>query len=503
MLSSEVVGKSFSTRILPISIIPWIQSMRWLDKTWRRTFQIILAFLPFALLICAIKWFSLPALGAPDPPRISVYSLQANFSVAVQDCNGQNYVSLLDLLDPIGTVAAAGDRSKWKIRYKNDQFEFNDGKTRVKGPGRDSDMPASFILDAGKGLVPVSGLALLLPRILGEPVLFHEGSSRLFIGSMGIHFTAQMLSSAPARMALNFSSSVSPSIHQEGKLLRLVFQRDALLPPASPTVSFDSVAIASLSYAEAAGAAEIDVTGSGPLVASFTKSGRTIEISAQPGAQAGAAADEIESEDKAPSFVSNRTRHYFVVLDASHGGSEQGALLADKLAEKDVTLAFGRRLRQELETRGISVLLMRDGDMNLSLDQRASLANAAHPAIYLCIHAASLGNGVHLYTTLLPPSSAGRGPFSDWSTAQAPYRETSQLAESSIVSQLQKDQVPSRILLAPLRPLNNIATAAIALELAPRQGDVTELNSSSYQQGIAASIASGVAAVLPQLAGER
>src|SRR5437899_991777 len=33
---------------------------------------------------------------------------------------------------------------------------------------------------------------------------------------------------------------------------------------------------------------------------------------------------------------------FFVMIDPSHGGTDQGALLGDKLLEKDVTLAFAR-----------------------------------------------------------------------------------------------------------------------------------------------------------------
>src|SRR5205823_7007960 len=36
---------------------------------------------------------------------------------------------------------------------------------------------------------------------------------------------------------------------------------------------------------------------------------------------------------------------FFVMIDPSHGGTDQGALLGDKLLEKDVTLAFARRLK--------------------------------------------------------------------------------------------------------------------------------------------------------------
>ena len=102
---------------------------------------------------------------------------------------------------------------------------------------------------------------------------------------------------------------------------------------------------------------------------------------------------------------------YFVVVDASHGGDERGAALSDQLAEKDVTLAFGLRLRQQLQAHGISTLVLREGDATMSLDQRANMTNAAHPAIYICLHATSQGTGVRLYTALLPVGARTRGHF--------------------------------------------------------------------------------------------
>jgi N-acetylmuramoyl-L-alanine amidase len=60
------------------------------------------------------------------------------------------------------------------------------------------------------------------------------------------------------------------------------------------------------------------------------------------------------------------------------------------------------------------------------------------------------------------------------------------------VSELQNKRIPARSLTAPLRPLNNINTAALALEVAPPSGDVSQLNSPTYQQSIAGAIAAGV-----------
>jgi N-acetylmuramoyl-L-alanine amidase len=242
-------------------------------------------------------------------------------------------------------------------------------------------------------------------------------------------------------------------------------------------------------------------------MASFANNGRTIIIEpvpqpttpsrtttpAQP-AQAAGVASPASVTSALPAI-----RHYFVVIDPSHGGDERGASLTNQLAEKDITLAFARRLRQELEARGLATLLLRDGDTTLSLDQRASLTNSAHPAIYLCLHAASQGNGVRVYTALVPGGSENRGPFLSWDGAQSAFQLLSRSAGSGLVTALQNKQVPTRSLITPLRPLNNITTAALALEVAPPSDDVSQLNSPAYQQIVASAIASGIADVRDKL----
>ena len=194
---------------------------------------------------------------------------------------------------------------------------------------------------------------------------------------------------------------------------------------------------------------------------------------------------------------------YFVVVDASHGGDERGAALSDQLAEKDVTLAFGLRLRQQLQAHGISTLVLREGDATMSLDQRANMTNATHPAIYICLHATSQGNGVRLYTALLPVGSENQRPFLNWSTAQSGFRTASQSVAASLATELGKKQIAVRSMLAPLRPLNNITAAAVAIEIASSSGKPDDLNSAAYQQMVAESVTAGIEAVRNQLGGAR
>jgi N-acetylmuramoyl-L-alanine amidase len=303
---------------------------------------------------------------------------------------------------------------------------------------------------------------------------------------------------------------VNPTIATEPGKLRMVFAHEPLVPPGSQTLTFNNPAIPSATFQENNGAAEIAVNGPEPLFASFSNNGRTITItpapkpasSAQtpvplpPAVPPGSSTPQLPP-GAAPAAAPNPV-HYFVVVDASHGGAERGAALSDQLAEKDVTLAFGLRLRQELVAHGFSTLVLREGDTTMSLDQRANMTNTAHPAIYICLHATSQGSGVRLYTALLPAGGENRGPFLDWSTAQSGFRAASQAAASSLTTELGRRRIAVRSLLAALRPLNNITAAAVAIEIAPQSGKLDDLTSPGYQHLVAESVTAGMEAIRAQ-----
>jgi len=346
-----------------------------------------------------------------------------------------------------------------------------------------------------------------MPRILGGPVTFNQNSRRLFVGNVAVHFTAQVSKTTPPKLVMNFTAPVNPTIATSPGELRMAFNHEAVVAPGSQALTFDSKIIPSASFQESNGAADVVIAGTVPLTASFANNGRTIIIEPVPEAAASPPAATLvprppTSVGIAPTTSSTAPtgiRHYFAVVDPSHGGDERGASLTDQLAEKDVTLAFARRLRQELETHGLATLLLRDNDATLSLDQRASLTNSAHPAIYICVHAASQGRGIRVYTALIPPDAENHGPFLSWDAAQTAFQLTSRSAGTNLVKDLQNKQIPARSLIAALRPLNNITTTAIAVEVAPPSDDVAQLTSPAYQQLIASAVAAGVAAFRDKL----
>lgn len=79
-----------------------------------------------------------------------------------------------------------------------------------------------------------------------------------------------------------------------------------------------------------------------------------------------------------------------VVIDPGHGGIDPGAVVAS-IAEKAVVLAFGQKLRDQLEAQGrYKVIMTRDDDTFVSLNDRVRLARAAEAHLFISIHADSL-----------------------------------------------------------------------------------------------------------------
>jgi N-acetylmuramoyl-L-alanine amidase len=74
-----------------------------------------------------------------------------------------------------------------------------------------------------------------------------------------------------------------------------------------------------------------------------------------------------------------------VVLDPGHGGHDKGAVCRYG-SEKDFALDVARKLRALLQTKGLRVIMTREGDYFVPLDVRAQIANAARNSIFVSIH---------------------------------------------------------------------------------------------------------------------
>lgn len=75
-----------------------------------------------------------------------------------------------------------------------------------------------------------------------------------------------------------------------------------------------------------------------------------------------------------------------VVLDAGHGGRDTGAVGPKGTYEKDVALAITLALAKRLEALGLEVLLTRDDDSFVALEDRTRFANREKGDLFISIH---------------------------------------------------------------------------------------------------------------------
>jgi N-acetylmuramoyl-L-alanine amidase len=221
-----------------------------------------------------------------------------------------------------------------------------------------------------------------------------------------------------------------------------------------------------------------------------------------------------------------------VVIDAGHGGSEDGAKGPDGTLEKDVTLSVARRLKSALEARlGLRVILTRDRDESVGLDERAAVANNNKADLFVSLHAnasvrPSTAGAEVFYLSLddygdeaqrlaqgegeaLPVFGGGSREIEVilWEMAQARYIEQSaalaRMVEGSLRSRVPMS--PRAIQQAPFRVLVGANMPAVLVEMGfitnPEQEK--QLASDAFQNLLVQSLVDGVVAFRDSRAANR
>ena len=75
------------------------------------------------------------------------------------------------------------------------------------------------------------------------------------------------------------------------------------------------------------------------------------------------------------------------MIDAAHGGGDQGVAVSDKETEKNISLAVSQLMKKELDkTTNIDAQLTRTADKDVSLAERREIVKKAKPEVFLSIH---------------------------------------------------------------------------------------------------------------------
>ncbi len=95
-----------------------------------------------------------------------------------------------------------------------------------------------------------------------------------------------------------------------------------------------------------------------------------------------------------------------VVVDAGHGGKDPGAS-ANGVTEKNVNLGIALELERALKVKGYNVIMTRNTDVYLKLQERTDIANNAEADLFVSIHVNALPSkksmtGIEIYIMALP-----------------------------------------------------------------------------------------------------
>jgi N-acetylmuramoyl-L-alanine amidase len=76
-----------------------------------------------------------------------------------------------------------------------------------------------------------------------------------------------------------------------------------------------------------------------------------------------------------------------IVLDPGHGGKDPGAVGVGGVAEKDVVLSIAKKLARKLQSElGVKVILTRNDDRYVPLEDRTALANSEDADLFISLH---------------------------------------------------------------------------------------------------------------------
>jgi N-acetylmuramoyl-L-alanine amidase len=170
-----------------------------------------------------------------------------------------------------------------------------------------------------------------------------------------------------------------------------------------------------------------------------------------------------------------------IVIDPGHGGQDSGARGPDGTLEKKVTLELARQIAAELEPE-FKVVLTRNDDYHVDLDNRTSAANHLKANLFISIHTgagfthSTAGTAIYYYQNL-PNTYPEEKQISKttrkksiqpilWKNIQIEHLEQSQALARKIADRLDKvTPIQIRVEGSPLAVLQGAAMPAVLIEI--------------------------------------
>lgn len=134
----------------------------------------------------------------------------------------------------------------------------------------------------------------------------------------------------------------------------------------------------------------------------------------------------MQSAPRTQKTTNQKDDTFVVVIDAGHGGKDYGAI-DNGVNEKDINLAVAKKLAEKIrkEMKNVNVVMTRDNDTFISLQERANIANRNKGNLFISIHTNSVDTKNPNRTSVSGTSVYALGPQKDANNLQVAQRENS------------------------------------------------------------------------------
>ncbi len=470
---------------------------------------------------------------AGQSPTLTLLSRDGRRAIPLSLAADQEFVFLDDLAAAF-QLTVREESGAITVSYKSRTIVLTPEQSLASISGRLISLPARPLRSGMRWLVPVEFISRALASVYDVRLDLRRPSRLLVVGDLRVpHVTIrhEPLGTA-ARLTIDATPRTSSVVAQEAGRLTIRFEADALdaTPPLVQSQGFvqlvriaDPVTVA------------VDL---GPLFGSFRATTEIIDTTTRlvieflprqtdsPGAPSTTTSTLPPTPVERPDLHQPRPAIATVVLDPGHGGQEAGVTGRGGTVEKDFTLVVARRLKAAIEARlGIRVILTRDDDRNMGLDDRAAVANNNKADLFLSLHAdASFRptvSGMSIYTAAFgetdkraaahapePVPVVGGGlrniELVPWNVAQMRFLAQSAHA-ARIFEESLKDLPPAApsVASAPFRVLESANMPALLIELGylSNAGQEKQLSDTEFQTAFAAAAVEAIARFRDYLGG--
>ena len=364
--------------------------------------------LPFlsALFSLALA-ISLLSQSAPAP-SLTLFSKDGRRPLPIVMAGDQELIGLDDLAAVFQLAVHEESFGAITVSYKGKTIILTPDQTLASVSGRLISLPAAPVRRGTRWLVPLEFISRAVAPIYDVRLELRKPSRLLIVGDVRMPRITVRYDplGAAGRLTIDATPRANSTVTQEGDHITIKFDADALdvtNPPLAPPGGQSSPGLVQAVRVVDATTLAVDL---GPRFAGFKSAAQPVDttmrlvidvVAAQtdttappqpappPGSPElpGAPAPSELPPALNPPSASIRT----ITVDPGHGGEDEGARGAAGAKEKDVTLSVARRVKAALEGRlGIRVLLTRDDDRNVPIDERTAIANNNKADLFISLH---------------------------------------------------------------------------------------------------------------------